>query len=53
MLMKGWKTWLSVAALVLFGVYQIIIVGDFEAGYLSITAGIGALGLGSKIEKTK
>ena len=53
MLMKGWKTWLSVAALVLYGVYQIVVESNFEQGYLSITGGLAALGIGHKIEKNK
>ena len=48
--MKGWKTWASVAGLVILGVVDIV-NGDTPAGMQKIIGALGLIGIGHKVEK--
>ena len=58
-MMGGWKTWVSAIGLILSGIGMIFAGAtadpfNFEliiAGWTSVMAGFGAIGIGSKIEK--
>ena len=48
--MKGYKTWLAVVGLCGLGVYMIE-KGQTDTGMACIFAGLGLVGIGSKIDK--
>lgn len=50
--MKGWKTWAAVVSLALLGIVDLA-NGDIPSGITKLTAALGLVGVGHKIEKTK
>jgi len=48
--MKGWKTWLGVIGMAALAVYDFS-NGDVEQALVKITAAMGLLGVGHKIDK--
>lgn len=50
--MGGWKTWIAAIALAALGVVDVV-NGDLETGVAKISAALGMVGLGHKIEKNK
>jgi len=48
--MKGYKTWLAVAGMVILGAVDIL-DDQLEQGITKIIAALGLLGIGHKIEK--
>ncbi|MDY7034540.1 MAG: hypothetical protein SV375_00030 [Thermodesulfobacteriota bacterium] len=50
--MRGWKTWVAVAGMVLLGIVDIA-NGQAEMGITKIVGGLGLLGIGHKVEKNK
>lgn len=49
--MRGWKTWIGGLIMVGLGAY-LIAAGEIDKGVASIGAGVTALGIGHKIEKS-
>lgn len=50
--MKGWKTWASVAGLMVLAAVDIS-NGDYEAAMTKIASAGGLVGIGHKIEKNQ
>ncbi len=49
-MMKGWKTWLAVAGMVILGIVDIF-NGASEQGITKIVGALALIGIGHKIEK--
>lgn len=49
--MKGWKTWLAVAALIALSIVDIS-NGDYEAALTKFASAGGLVGIGHKVEKS-
>lgn len=50
--MKGWKTWTAAAGLCGLGAF-LLIKGQQDLGLVCIMNGLGLVGIGHKIEKSK
>jgi len=50
--MKGWKTWMAVAGMVILGIVDIL-NGAAESGITKIVGALGLVGIGHKVEKQK
>lgn len=48
--MAGWKTWLAAAGLGILGAVDLI-EGDLEAALTKLSAALGLIGIGHKIQK--
>lgn len=51
-LMKGWKTWIAVCALIALAIVDIS-NGDYEAALTKLASAGGLVGIGHKIEKAQ
>jgi len=49
-MMKGWKTWIAVAGMIVMGISEIV-SGSAESGITKIVGALALIGLGHKIEK--
>nr|BDD47313.1 hypothetical protein 16 [bacterium] len=51
-MMRGWKTWMAVAGMVLLAIVEIA-DGQIDAGITKIIMALGTVGIGHKVEKNK